>query len=194
MAINAKLLEALHIGARFPELLSTRIFSAVMARTYAPERSPAIAGLTPEQHQRLLHHHFPYLDPGVFPPFATGEVLPAAHDEFAETLALLLENRNEDTLDNTWLAHAVATASLSPVPLWQALDLPGKAGLSGLMQRHFFTLYRRNKDGLPWKRLFYREMARAAGVGVCSRERCADCPHVERCRSMDAPPERPLAA
>lgn len=194
MAIDNTRLGALLADARFPEQLTTQIFAAVIARDYAPHHAMPIAGLSIESYRRLLKHHFPYLGDALPPQIAP--VPPRGVDEFTDTLALLLANQDEHSAENTWLAHAIATASLAPVPLWQALGLPGKPALSGLIQRHFRTLYKRNPDNLPWKRVFYRELARAAGVGTCAISRCADCAHVERCRAMDdpAPPTSPPLA
>lgn len=194
MAIDHTRLSTLLADARFPEQLTTQIFAAVMARDYAKHHPMPIAGLSVESYRRLLHHHFPYLGDNLPPQLAPAD--PQGVDEFADTLALLLANQDERTAENAWLAHAIATASLAPVPLWQALGLPGKPALSGLIQRHFRTLYKRNPDNLPWKRVFYRELARAAGVSTCAVTRCAECVYVERCRAMDepAPPTSPPLA
>ena len=160
--------------ARRPGDPATLAFAGVIDQALRASRQPLIRGLSESCFQKLLEEFFCGLS------FANGERCAAPQefdefDEFDEIVELLLDHRASFAEQETWLAHAIASASLGENHLWQDLGLPSRAVLSQLMQTHFPSLAAKNVGDMKWKKFFYRQLCQRAGVPICKSPHCADC-------------------
>ncbi len=80
-----------------------------------------------------------------------------------------------------WLAAMVARRSLRPGHLWQDMGLSSRTDLSGLLNRHFQPLARRNDRDMKWKKFFYRTLCEDEGVLVCKSPVCDTCSDLDQC-------------
>lgn len=157
-----------------PDDPATLAFAGVIARALSAARRPLIRGLSEEGFGRLLAAFFPGLE------FANGTPSESsmqvfAEDEFDDLVALLLEHRASDSIDDLWLAHAIATAAMGNNHLWQDMGLPSRKVLSALLNEHFPTLAVLNVKDMKWKKFFYRQLCARAGVFICKSPNCAEC-------------------
>jgi nitrogen fixation protein NifQ len=163
--------------ARHPDDPATLAIAGVITESLRIERLPLIRGLSEGCFQKLLHEYFEDLA------YANGNAAPhearhnglAAYDEFDEIVELLLEHRASNREQETWLAYAIATASMGNKHLWQDLGLPSRSVLSALMTTHFPSLAAKNRGDMKWKKFFYRQLCERAGVPICKSPHCADC-------------------
>ena len=171
--------------ARRPGDPATLAFAGVIDQSLRASRQPLIRGLSESCFQKLLEEFFCGLS------FANGErcAAPGAFDEFDEfdeIVELLLDHRASFAEQETWLAHAIASASLGENHLWQDLGLPSRAVLSSLMQTHFPSLAAKNVGDMKWKKFFYRQLCQRAGVPICKSPHCADCCDYRICFGPEA--------
>lgn len=166
--------------ARHPDDLATLAFAGVIAESLRSSRQPLIRGLSESCFQKLLQEFFSGL---AYSNATNGgpTAQPADYDEFDEIVELLLEYRATDNEQETWLAHAIASAAMGQNHLWQDMGLPNRKVLSDLMQAHFPTLAARNVGDMKWKKFFYRQLCARAGVPICKSPRCADCCDYQIC-------------
>lgn len=162
------------LRARKPHDPATLAFAGVIGQALRASRQPLIRGLSESCFQDLLNEFFC----GVY--CANGSATDEFNevnefDEFDEIVALLLEHRASSAEQETWLAHAIASASMGENHLWQDLGLPSRSVLSRLMQTHFPTLAAKNTGDMKWKKFFYRELCERAGVPICKSPHCAEC-------------------
>lgn len=108
-------------------------------------------------------------------------------DEFADIVALLLEEHADADESLVWLAHAIATACMSADHLWQDMDLPDRPVLGRLMREHFPLLAARNVRDMRWKKFLYRELCDRAAVPVCPAPSCSACAEYSHCFAGDPP-------
>lgn len=157
--------------ARRPTDPATLAFAGVITESLRSSRKPLIRGLSETCFQKLLQAYFSDLA------YANGNAAaPASEfDEFDEIVELLLEHRATGVEQETWLAHAIASAAMGENHLWQDMGLPSRAVLSNLMQTHFPALAALNTGDMKWKKFFYRQLCSRAGVAICKSPRCADC-------------------
>lgn len=157
--------------ARRPADPATLAFAGVIEQSLRASRQPLIRGLSESCFQALLAEFFCGLS------FANGErcAAPQEFDEFDEIVELLLDHRASFAEQETWLAHAIASASMGENHLWQDLGLPSRDVLSRLMQTHFPSLAAKNIGDMKWKKFFYRQLCQRAGVPICKSPHCADC-------------------
>lgn len=85
-----------------------------------------------------------------------------------------------------WLARAIAAASFGSRHLWQDLGLPGREAVSGLMQKYFEGLYRRNTQNIRWKRFLFAELGLRQGNSDLRPPACTQC---DDCRVCFPAPE-----
>lgn len=160
--------------ARRPEDLATLAFAGVIAESLRSSRQPLIRGLSETCFQKLLKEFFSGLA------YSNGHTATPSvefdeFDEFDEIVDLLLEHRATYSEQETWLAHAIASAAMGENHLWQDMGLPSRKLLSRLMQTHFPTLAAKNSGDMKWKKFFYRQLCERAGVPICKSPHCADC-------------------
>ena len=160
--------------ARHPDDPATLAFAGVIAQSLRARRQPLIRGLNEDGFRNLLDTFFPGLDC----PNGTTRDDPLKlfeYDEFDDIVALLLSHRAYGEEMESWLAHAIATASMGENHLWQDMGLPNRTVLSALMQKHFPSLAALNDQDMKWKKFFYRQLCELAGVLICKSPRCAEC-------------------
>ncbi|MBP6655895.1 MAG: nitrogen fixation protein NifQ [Propionivibrio sp.] len=160
--------------ARHPDDPATLAFAGVIAQSLRARRQPLIRGLNEDGFRNLLNTFFPGLDC----PNGTTRDDPLKlfeYDEFDDIVALLLSHRAYGEEMESWLAHAIATASMGENHLWQDMGLPNRTVLSALMQKHFPSLAALNDQDMKWKKFFYRQLCELAGVLICKSPRCAEC-------------------
>lgn len=168
--------------ARRPSDPATLAFAGVIDQALRASRQPLIRGLSESCFQRLLEEFFCGLS------FANGErcAAPQEFDEFDEIVELLLDHRASFAEQETWLAYAIASASMGENHLWQDLGLPSRAVLSSLMQTDFPSLASKNVGDMKWKKFFYRQLCQRAGVPICKSPHCADCCDYRICFGPEA--------
>lgn len=157
--------------ARRPGDPATLAFAGVIAESQRTSRFPLIRGLSESCFQKMLKEFFSDL---AFPNGDSATPL-AEFDEFDELVELLLEHRATSVEQETWLAYAIASASMGENHLWQDMGLPSRAVLSSLMQMHFPTLAAKNVGDMKWKKFFYRQLCARAGIPICKSPHCTDC-------------------
>lgn len=164
--------ERLLAAARDPDDLANLAFCGVLARF-------AIRKLDSAEFIRLLARYFPSTPPETADsgPISAPEVSCAAieFEEFDDLLALLREHRRDDSEENRWLAHAIASACAGENHLWEDMGMPDRAALSQLLKRYFPTLYFKNTDNLRWKKFFYKLLCDRAQTRLCKAPSCGVC-------------------
>lgn len=163
--------------ARDPHDALTLVFAGVIAQALVTGQQPLIRGLPAADFQRLLDSFFPDAD------LANGNEAadPAAADELADLVELLLEFRREPSEPLTWLSHAIAGAALRDNHLWQDLGLPNRVSLSALMAHQFPGLAALNLGDMKWKKFFYRQLCERAAVPICKSPHCSQCVDYRAC-------------
>ena len=105
-------------------------------------------------------------------------------------LDMLLANRSaaENPQHGSWLAHAVAVASLGSRHLWQDMGLTGRHEVSLLLQYYLYPLYARNQADIKWKRFLYAELGELLGQAGLKPPECGRCHEHAAC--LPALPEQ----
>lgn len=176
----------------------TLAFAGVMGGTArrAPPYNVPVAGLADAALRRLLQRFFPALAAAQRAALLAQAALPGnpsapessgVADEFADIVALLLEEHADADDAIVWLAHAIATACMSADHLWQDMDLPDRPVLGRLMREHFPQLAARNVRDMRWKKFLYRELCDRAAVPVCPAPSCSACSEYSHCFAGDPP-------
>jgi len=80
-----------------------------------------------------------------------------------------------DAADAQCLAAILAHACLRPDHLWRDLGLAGRDDVTQMLTRFFPEVVARNRDGLRWKKLLARELARATGGVPGPAPGCPGC-------------------
>lgn len=160
--------------ARHPNDLATLAFAGVIGRALESSRQPLIRGLSESCFQQLLKEYFSDLQCSNEAGGGKRQNV-ANYDEFEELVELLLEHRASDREQESWLAHAIASAAMGENHLWQDMGLPSRKVLSDLMSTHFPTLAAKNVGDMKWKKFFYRQLCERAGIPICKSPHCADC-------------------
>lgn len=115
----------------------------------------------------------------------------ASHAAFATAmreflLALAAPQVNAD--DACCLAAIVAQACLRPDHLWRDLGLRGRDDVTRMLERFFPAIVARNVEGLRWKKLLARELARARGEAPGPAPGCPGCEDFGFCFPRTEPP------
>ncbi|WP_321934008.1 nitrogen fixation protein NifQ [Paraburkholderia sp. J8-2] len=105
-------------------------------------------------------------------------VTEASHAAFATAMhaflvALAAPQANPD--DVRCLAAIIAHACLRPDHLWRDLGLRGRDDVTRMLDRFFPEVVARNVEGLRWKKLLARELARASGTTPGPAPGCPGC-------------------
>ncbi len=173
-----RLIAAAHDPQDLAAIAFAGVFSMRHARA-APYNVP-IFGLRMDDLFSLMQRHFPGIaDPSPWTAFEAGAT--DRLDEFEDLLDLLMRNRTIADRDSLWLAHAVATASMSDDHLWQDMGLPSRPVLSQLLGTYFTPLAQRNIGDMKWKKFFYRQLCEEAGLKVCRSPSCNECSDYLNC-------------
>lgn len=174
---------------------ATLAFAGVIARAAlrpAPYAIP-IAGVPRAALARLLESHFPALDTAVANALTLAIPEPAlpnsGADEFVDLGALLLDHRSAVDETSTWLAWAIATASMAPDHLWQDMGLPSRGALNRMLAEHFTTLHKQNVGDMKWKKFFYRQLCEREQVAICRSPSCATCSDYAHCFGPEDSPQ-----
>ncbi|MDR3097134.1 MAG: nitrogen fixation protein NifQ [Paraburkholderia sp.] len=80
-----------------------------------------------------------------------------------------------DAADAGCLASILAHACLRPDHLWRDLGLAGRDDVTWMLTRFFPEVVARNREGLRWKKLLARELARATGGVPGPAPGCPGC-------------------
>ena len=158
-------------------------FAGVIA-TRSMRKAPydvPIAGLGENQLAALRGAYFPEAGPEHFSVLTAPKMTADRFDEFDDLLGLLLSGRTSDDEASRWMAHAVATASMSDNHLWQDMGLPNRAALSELLKQYFMPLAQLNVNDMKWKKFFYRQLCDRSGISICRAPSCAVCDDYRHC-------------
>lgn len=101
---------------------------------------------------------------------------------------LLVRFRTPSSALAPLLAVLVARRSMRPNHLWQDLGFGSRGELSGLMNRHFAPLARRNSQDMKWKKFFYRMTCSEEGFSLCMVPVCGECSDVSACFGDESGP------
>jgi nitrogen fixation protein NifQ len=145
-----------------------------------------IAGLAGDALAALVCSRFPHLPSGLWLRDGIAAARFGRHDEFADLVELLRDAGTPDDATTTWLAYAVATAAMGGNHLWQDMGLPSREVLSMLLLARFPALARRNTGDMKWKKFFYRELCRRAGLLLCKAPSCGECVDYPKCFGPEA--------
>jgi nitrogen fixation protein NifQ len=80
-----------------------------------------------------------------------------------------------DAADARCLATILAHACLRPDHLWRDLGLAGRDDVTQMLTRFFPEVVARNREGLRWKKLLARELARSTGAEPGPAPGCPGC-------------------
>lgn len=86
-----------------------------------------------------------------------------------------LASSDVDAADAQCLATILAHACLRPDHLWRDLGLTGRDDVTHMLTRFFPEVVTRNREGLRWKKLLARELARATGGEPGPAPGCPGC-------------------
>jgi len=165
-------------AARNPADIATLALGGVLARF-------AIQGLDGDTLDRLLDRYFPGTAPAALQPDkedADRVVCTAlSTEEYSDLLALLHEYRRDDSEENAWVAHAMASACAGDNHLWQDMGLPNRDVLSQLIRRYFPVLFYKNHSNMKWKKFFYKQLCDRADVQMCKAPSCGVCSDYAHC-------------
>ena len=165
-------------AARNPADIATLALGGVLARF-------AIQGLDAGTLDRLLDRYFPGTSPTALqpdPPDVDQVVCTAlSAEEYGDLLALLHEYRRDDSEENAWVAHAVASACAGENHLWQDMGLPSRDVLSQLIRRYFPVLFYKNHSNMKWKKFFYKQLCDRAEMRMCKAPSCGVCSDYVHC-------------
>ena len=156
--------------------------SIVVLAAQEAERSGSLAdglGLDRSQLHSLLAAEFPQAFAFLGPLLVEAPVLRSAEEEAIRELLLRFRTRTSPL--SPLLATLVARRAMRPNHLWQDLGLNHRSELSGLMNRHFASLARRNRQDMKWKKFFYRMTCSEEGFSLCAAPVCSDCKDFSLC-------------
>lgn len=141
---------------------------------------PVFMGLVPEQFHAMLAHHYPGFDvQELLQPQV--QIDPERCSERNELLALLLQNRANESESENWIAGIVSTACMMQNHLWQDLGLWSRNDLTRLLQENFPALAARNDRNMKWKKFFYKQLCNAEGIDACRSPSCDVCVDFSEC-------------
>ncbi|WP_322062799.1 nitrogen fixation protein NifQ [Paraburkholderia sp. J63] len=142
--------------------LSAQALAELAQRHFAAD---AAAVLSPSSHfDPYLPHQPPVVD-------ATHAAFVASMRDFLMGLAA----PDVDAADARCLATILAHACLRPDHLWRDLGLAGRDDVTQMLTRFFPEVVARNREGLRWKKLLARELARATGGVPGPAPGCPGC-------------------
>ena len=111
-------------------------------------------------------------------------------DEFDDLLGLFLEHRSDDSDQTGWLAYAFCSGCMGRDHLYVDMGMPNRAAVSGLLQRHFNALFRKNVGtAMKWKKFLYKQLCDRAEVQLCPAPSCQVCDERRHCFSPETASE-----
>ena len=137
------------------------------------------SGLDRDTMMRMLQRAFPGAVQLLFS--FKMELTAEASAEETAIRTLLLRMRSLDSPLAPLLSRMIARRAMRPNHLWQDLGLRNRNELSGLMQRHFAPLARKNHQDMKWKKFFYRLTCSEEGFSLCAAPVCSACRDFESC-------------
>lgn len=171
-AVRCDVLTGAPAAPRTPDAwLFARLVAAREVRGELP-----LLGLTQMQFEALGARHFVgAVAPG---PWHAYVITDAAHAAFATAMCgflISLAAPQPDCDDMRCVAAIVARACLRPDHLWRDLGLRGRDDVTRMLERFFPEIVARNVEGLRWKKLLARELARATGATPGPAPGCPGC-------------------
>lgn len=152
----------------------------VAAREVRGER--ALLGLSAQALAELAQRHFAAADALAFPSSAHSQhqtvIVDETHAAFVASMRAFLISLaapDVDAADTGCLATILAHACLRPDHLWRDLGLAGRDDVTQMLTRFFPEVVARNREGLRWKKLLARELARATGGVPGPAPGCPGC-------------------
>ncbi|CAB3806961.1 hypothetical protein LMG28688_06452 [Paraburkholderia caffeinitolerans] len=155
----------------------------VAAREVRGER--ALLGLSAQAFAGLAQRHFVADAMALLPSSPhqppMQQAVPIADETHAAFVASMCEwliglaSRDVDAADAQCLAAILAHACLRPDHLWRDLGLAGRDDVTHMLTRFFPEVVARNREGLRWKKLLARELARATGGVPGPAPGCPGC-------------------
>ena len=170
-----------------PEDGLTKAFAGVMQSAGKGEIQPPNLGmgLSLDKFVDLLDRFFPGASPEmcrVSNHTVSDECLPFRGDEFSDLVELLLEHRSDDAEHTEWLAYAFASGCMGKDHLYMDMGLPNRAGVSGLLERHFSALFVKNEGAkMRWKKFLYKQLCDRAEIKACPAPSCSVCDEYRNC-------------
>jgi nitrogen fixation protein NifQ len=158
-----------------PRTSDAWLFARLVAAREVRGELPLL-GLSREQLHMLAARHFVgTVEEDPPPEFVIAD---PAHAAFATAMrgflvSLAAPQANAD--DMLCLAAIIAHACLRPDHLWRDLGLRGRDDVTRMLERFFPEVVARNVEGLRWKKLLARELARATGGTPGPAPGCPGC-------------------
>lgn len=165
-------------AARDPDDVCTLAFAGViaMAATRSAPYDVPIAGFAADELAELAAAYFPGVEPARLGcALASLQAEPARYDEFHDLVELLTSHCSVEPRLATWVARAIATASMGQNHLWQDMGLPHRRALSELIATNFAGLHARNVGDMKWKKFLYRQLCERAEILICKSPSCGVC-------------------
>ncbi|MFD1560688.1 nitrogen fixation protein NifQ [Paraburkholderia silviterrae] len=139
----------------------------------------ALLGLSAHAFTALAQRYFvaDAVAPWLHPPHRA-PVVDATHATFVASMReflIGLAAPDVDAADAQCLATILAHACLRPDHLWRDLGLAGRDDVTAMLTRFFPEVVARNREGLRWKKLLARELARATGGVPGPAPGCPGC-------------------
>lgn len=177
--------------ARNPEDGVTKAFAGVIQSAGKGEIQPPNLGmgLSLDKFVELLDRYFPGASQemcGESGKTGDTDCQSFRSDEFDDLVGLLLEHRSDDAEHTEWLAYAFASGCMGKDHLYVDMGLPNRAGVSGLLERHFNTLFVKNEGAkMRWKKFLYKQLCDRAEVKACPAPSCSLCDEYRNCFSTE---------
>lgn len=177
--------------ARNPEDGVTKAFAGVIQSAGKGEIQPPNLGmgLSLDKFVELLDRYFPGASRemcGESSKTGDTDCQPFRMDEFDDLVGLLLEHRSDDAEHTEWLAYAFASGCMGKDHLYVDMGLPNRAGVSGLLERHFNALFVKNEGAkMRWKKFLYKQLCDRAEVKACPAPSCSLCDEYRNCFSTE---------
>ncbi len=155
-----------------------------LARMLASQRAgigamPQWLGLSRRSFALMMERHFSGLDPKAWGSGPERDLGRAA--ERSELLALFLCDCEHISEESVWMAEVLAAGCMGSDHLWQDLGLWSRADLSGMIAHNFPLLKERNDRDMKWKKFFYKQLCKQAGVYTCRAPSCEVCADYAAC-------------
>lgn len=170
-----------------PEDGLTKAFAGVIDSAGKGEIQPPNLGmgLALERFVALLDRYFPGASGEMCRESTRSGVADCQHfrtDEFDDLVELLLEHRSDNADHTEWLAYAFASGCMGKDHLYVDMGLPNRAGVSGLLERHFNALFVKNEGTrMRWKKFLYKQLCDRAEVKACPAPSCSVCDEYRNC-------------
>ncbi|MCG8085143.1 MAG: nitrogen fixation protein NifQ [Candidatus Thiodiazotropha taylori] len=147
---------------------------------YGQSVLPEWLGLGELEFHRMLHHHFPIIQPQSLLGYDHAPMC-ENNEEMDDLRKLLLNNRSQRSRSEHWLVEILIYGCLGKDHLWQDLGLWSRPDLSKLMADHFTPLYELNSKNMKWKKFLYKRLCETEGIYTCRAPSCEACADYSVC-------------